>query len=1174
MPVRLWWLIPAAAALACGGGEPLDVPTTGALLVTTSTTGTEADPDGYTIQIDDQPPEAIGATGTLEKPEIEAGSYTLLLGGVAANCSVVGENPRIVTIAVGETTPAPFHILCRATTGSVRVAATTSGTSPDPDGYTITLNGNAHGNLGASAEITLEGISPGAQSIGLSGVADNCAVQGSNPRNVAVAAASVAALAFSVRCTEPPPVTGTIRITTSTSGPDQDQDGYAVAVDGGAEQPIGVTATTTLTSIAAGDHTVELSGITANCTLAGDNPRAVTAPAGGTGEVNFVITCVARPPTFGTLQVNTVTTGTGPHPDGYMVSVDGGPGQPIGANASLPIADLRPGEHTVGLSDIPDNCQLEAVNPVSAAITVGVVSLVTFTVVCSEVPGTGGVLALTTTTTGLDLDPDGYMLAIDGQTPQPVGLNTTLSIAELAAGPHSVNLTNVARNCTVEGENPRQVTAIEGDTVRVSFAVSCVGGAGDLTVTTATGGEAIDSDGYVVSIDGGVPQPITANGSYTVVGLGVGTYSVTLGGLAANCQVSGENPRDVTVLASETVTLAFAVSCEATTGSLAVTISGLPAGTGGAVTVTGQNGFSVSLSETGTLTALTPGVYQVTAAEVVAGGITYEVNPPQQPIEVSANATAEVTVGYGPIANASLNLRIDGLYLTQGTQTYTNTVPLVAGRDGYLRVFVVANEENTAGPAVRVQFFRNGAVTRTLSVQPSGVSTTTDVAEGELARSWNIPIPGSFIETGISIRADVDPDNLIAESDDTDNSFPRSGTPRAFDVRSSPPFAIRFVPVRQRANGLQGDVTEANKGEYLDLTQRIYPLRAINADVHPVYTTTTNVALSSDLSTWSTVLNEIYALRTVEGSSAHYYGVVNPGPNPVWAGVGYLGAPAAVGYDRASDRSRVAAHELGHTWNRHHAPCGRPGGPDPNYPYPGGLIGVFGFDVARVALRPTYFSDIMGYCVDPWVSDYTYKAVLDYRAVSTTMQVRAAQQEQPCLLVWGRIVDGQALLEPAFQVVTRPVLPSRPGPYRIEGRTLAGGTVFSLSFDALEVADDPDGSRHFAFAVPLDEIRASRLESLRFSAPGAPAAVRIRPAPQVRLGVPPQEAVSAERTVRGVSLKWNANLHPMIMVRDPDSGEVLSFARGGTVDIPAGKGELDVTLSDQVLSRRARLLVP
>src|SRR5918992_103863 len=170
------WLLPATAAItiACGKGETLDVPATGALELTTSTTGIEPDPDGYTVQIDDQPGEPIAPSGSLQKTNIEAGDHTILLGGVAANCTVAGNNPRTVSVIAGETTPVPFHVICNPTSGSVRIASATSGPSADPDGYTITLDGDASQALGLTAEVTLAPVIPGAHSIGLSGVADNC----------------------------------------------------------------------------------------------------------------------------------------------------------------------------------------------------------------------------------------------------------------------------------------------------------------------------------------------------------------------------------------------------------------------------------------------------------------------------------------------------------------------------------------------------------------------------------------------------------------------------------------------------------------------------------------------------------------------------------------------------------------------------------------------------------------------------------------------------------------------------------------------------------------------------------------------------------------------------------------------------------------------------------------
>ena len=58
----------------------------------------------------------------------------------------------------------------------------------------------------------------------------------------------------------------------------------------------------------------------------------------------------------------------------------------------------------------------------------------------------------------------------------------------------------------------------------------------------------------------------------------------------------------------------------------------------------------------------------------------------------------------------------------------------------------------------------------------------------------------------------------------------------------------------------------------------------------------------------------------------------------------------------------------------------------------------------------------------------------------------------------------------------------------------------------------------------------------------------------------------------GVALRWDATAHPMVMVRDPDTGEVVSFARGGAANIVTKKATLDVVLSDRVGSSRVRVI--
>jgi hypothetical protein len=48
----------------------------------------------------------------------------------------------------------------------------------------------------------------------------------------------------------------------------------------------------------------------------------------------------------------------------------------------------------------------------------------------------------------------------------------------------------------------------------------------------------------------------------------------------------------------------------------------------------------------------------------------------------------------------------------------------------------------------------------------------------------------------------------------------------------------------------------------------------------------------------------------------------------------------------------------------------------------------------------------------------------------------------------------------------------------------------------------------------------------------------------------------------------------MVMVRDAETGEIVSFARGGQVDVATRKRTLDVVVSDRVGSRTVRVTAP
>ena len=707
---------------------------------------------------------------------------------------------------------------------------------------------------------------------------------------------------------------------------------------------------------------------------------------------------------------------------------------------------------------------------------------------------------------------------------------------------------------------------------------------GNLAVTVS-GLPVGSSADLVVSGPSGYNQAVVA--SQTLTSLAPGTYTVAANNVTVGSAVYSGTPAAQTVsVGGPTATASIVYSTGA--GTLSVTINGLGTSSDAAVTITGPNSYSRSVSATQTLTSLIPGTYTVAAQNVIAtGGTPHSPSPASQNVTVAATVTATAVVNYMAPSSGALNLRIAGLYLTQSAQSWDGSVPLVKDRNGYLRVFAVASRSNTEVPVMRVRIFDASDVMDTTILIPAARgSVPTAVDESSWQSSWNTRIPGSLIQPGFRIEADVDPAGLIAESDETDNL----AAPPAPVVQTVPTLNVTFVPVIQQRHAARGDVggvTLANRDTFLFVTRKMHPIASYNTAVHAAYTTTTTDTLQAENANnaWGTVLQEIEALRVLEGSSRYYYGVAKVSYASGVAGVAYVsngfGERAALGWDYLPTGAAVAAHELGHNWGRNHAPCGGPGGVDLGFPFPDGRIGVYGVDVASASLKPASTSDIMGYCDPKWIGAYTYRAVMSY-LVSPPFPVASAatsQMVQPCLLVWGHVRNGELVLEPSFQVTTRPRLPRSPGSFTVDARTEDGASVFRLSFDPSEIADaSPSGDdAGFVFAVPVSDVQAARLATVRLSGRGREAVRnRAQPSvlnPRVRLQRTTQPA--QVRRVRGgkVAVDWDATAHPMVMVRDPRTGEVLSFARGGTVQVASHTGELELVLSDGVQSTVRRATV-
>ncbi len=96
-------------------------------------------------------------------------------------------------------------------------------------------------------------------------------------------------------------------------------------------------------------------------------------------------------------------------------------------------------------------------------------------------------------------------------------------------------------------------------------------------------------------------------------------------------------------------------------------------------------------------------------------------------------------------ASTTLDLHVENVQLTQSTQTLTNSVPIVAGKDGLIRVFVLANQVNTVAPSVKITIMDNNAVAvpgYPKVVAPTQSNVPTSLDESSLTSSWNLAVPG------------------------------------------------------------------------------------------------------------------------------------------------------------------------------------------------------------------------------------------------------------------------------------------------------------------------------------------------------------------------------------------------------------------------------------------------
>lgn len=505
------------------------------------------------------------------------------------------------------------------------------------------------------------------------------------------------------------------------------------------------------------------------------------------------------------------------------------------------------------------------------------------------------------------------------------------------------------------------------------------------------------------------------------------------------------------------------------------------------------------------------------------------------------DGTARVTAQAGSATGSSeVTVRVMA-YVIQAVQSPRAPVPLVAGREALLRVFVTAERGTGAGlPPVRARFHLGGAQVHEVLIPAQTGAIPTGIEEGDLLRSANATIPGEIVRPGLEMVIEIDPDGTLDPGLLSTRRLPQMGR-ASVEVHDMPhldltliPFIWSTEPDSAIVDIVREIAADPDNHELLREIRTLMPVGSLDVTAHePVLSSRNNA---------NALLSETSAIRVMESGSGFYMGTMS-GRLGGFAGGGlaHLGGRASV----AIPRGPTMAHELGHNLFLRHAPCGS-ADPDPSYPYPDGSIGAWGYDFRDDgSLIPPSTPDVMSYCSPGWISDYSFSKALRYR-VSTGADAGVSPSQ--VLLLWGGVDGGgNPFLEPSFVLEAAPVLPPSRGNYEIKGHDREGEELFSLSFEMSEVAHGAGGGG-FAFALPVHPPLVEALASITLAGPAG-------------------RAVLDRQTNRPMAILRDASGQVRAILRDLPAN-LANSSKGASADAPRSESSIEALFSRGIPERQ------
>ncbi len=576
---------------------------------------------------------------------------------------------------------------------------------------------------------------------------------------------------------------------------------------------------------------------------------------------------------------------------------------------------------------------------------------------------------------------------------------------------------------------------------------------------------------------------------------------------------------------------------------------------------TGRGGGATAAIYTG---ATTLGPYSV---NLTTDGtfVFWQENSAVQRLPVNASALSQI------------NMRVTGMEVTQGIQNLSNSVLLVKNKRTFVRLYVKSDGAAVAG--VRAQLSSRLGSLQPINSVGTMLTVRTTPSRNDINQSFLFELPWSWTQqNSLTLNATLNPYKVPLEPNYGDNTTSVTAT-----FKPSPTLSAEFF----RLNYVSGG-TSYQPRIFKDVLQtyswilRAYPIGgAVGQNFKPRLWDVAGATRlgnwvnqsSSDCSGKGNLCASYYTNgwlkyyrdhAWVPNTNDFYYGMISDGAafprgQAMYSktSVGPSGS-GTWGWDTdGSYADWYAGHEMGHTLGRAHptasaATCGNSAS-DNSYPYPGGQIGpndgsMEGFDagdpsfgIAKAVYPGTSWYDVMSYCSNQWISDYTYTGMYNYMIAhpssasnASTLSTDATRDH---VMVNGDFLSVSGVISPtagtagfAFvghlsSVANQP--PLTPGDYSIRLLDGANGTLATYSFTPV-VSDDGVG---LTFDQVVNFVAGTRtVQIIRNSDNAVFGSHAVSPNPPTVSNVALQGAPNPVSGV--VTLGWTAS--------DPD-GDALTF---------------------------------